>query len=129
MKLSINFLKTYLKHTFTEVYATGSCRLRYKTLLLYTPGCLLQPETLYFCPPDTMESFPEKIFEEKRCGIVWTDHLKKPPSVSEILWIKEKKEPLLLFSEISLQIASLNGHLCHIWRPACDLNGGQPRTH
>ncbi|HJD38808.1 MAG TPA: helix-turn-helix domain-containing protein [Candidatus Blautia stercoripullorum] len=101
MKLSINFLKTYLKHTFTEVYATGSCRLRYKTLLLYTPGCLLQPETLYFCPPDTMESFPEKIFEEKRCGIVWTDHLKKPPSVSEILWIKEKKEPLLLFSEIS----------------------------
>ena len=28
-----------------------------------------------------------------------------------------------------LQIASLNGHLCHIWRPACDLNGGQPRTH
>lgn len=29
----------------------------------------------------------------------------------------------------SLQIASLNGHLCHIWRPACDLNGGQPRTH
>lgn len=29
----------------------------------------------------------------------------------------------------SMQIASLNGHLCHIWRPACDLNGGQPRTH
>ena len=28
-----------------------------------------------------------------------------------------------------LQIVSLNGHLCHIWRPACDLNGGQPRTH
>lgn len=28
-----------------------------------------------------------------------------------------------------VQIASLNGHLCHIWRPACDLNGGQPRTH
>ena len=28
-----------------------------------------------------------------------------------------------------MQIASLNGHLCHIWRPACDLNGGQPRTH
>ena len=30
---------------------------------------------------------------------------------------------------VMLQIASLNGHLCHIWRPACDLNGGQPRTH
>ena len=30
---------------------------------------------------------------------------------------------------LPLQIASLNGHLCHIWRPACDLNGGQPRTH
>ena len=28
-----------------------------------------------------------------------------------------------------VQIASLNGHLCHIWRPAYDLNGGQPRTH
>lgn len=28
-----------------------------------------------------------------------------------------------------VQIASLDGHLCHIWRPACDLNGGQPRTH
>lgn len=31
--------------------------------------------------------------------------------------------------EHAVQIASLNGHLCHIWRPACDLNGGQPRTH
>lgn len=30
---------------------------------------------------------------------------------------------------VLVQIASLNGHLCHIWRPACDLNGGQPRTH
>mgnify|MGYP005763302075 CR=1 FL=1 len=30
---------------------------------------------------------------------------------------------------LGMQIASLNGHLCHIWRPACDLNGGQPRTH
>lgn len=30
---------------------------------------------------------------------------------------------------LPMQIASLNGHLCHIWRPACDLNGGQPRTH
>lgn len=30
---------------------------------------------------------------------------------------------------LQVQIASLNGHLCHIWRPACDLNGGQPRTH
>lgn len=30
---------------------------------------------------------------------------------------------------VIMQIASLNGHLCHIWRPACDLNGGQPRTH
>ena len=29
----------------------------------------------------------------------------------------------------AVQIASLNGHLCHIWRPACDLNDGQPRTH
>lgn len=33
------------------------------------------------------------------------------------------------FAKAYLQIASLNGHLCHIWRPACDLNGGQPRTH
>lgn len=32
-------------------------------------------------------------------------------------------------SGLMVQIASLNGHLCHIWRPACDLNGGQPRTH
>ena len=31
--------------------------------------------------------------------------------------------------QLEMQIASLNGHLCHIWRPACDLNGGQPRTH
>ena len=30
---------------------------------------------------------------------------------------------------ISLQIASQNGHLCHIRRPLCDLNGGQPGTH
>lgn len=28
-----------------------------------------------------------------------------------------------------LQIASQNGHLCHIRRPPCDLNGGHPRTH
>ena len=33
------------------------------------------------------------------------------------------------FQDHGVQIASLNGHLCHIWRPACDLNGGQPRTH
>ena len=30
---------------------------------------------------------------------------------------------------IRLQIASQNGHLCHIRRPLCDLNGGQPGTH
>lgn len=101
MKLSIDFLKTYLKHTSTEIYATGSCKFRYKTLLLYTPGCHLQPETLYFCLPDTIGSFSERKFEENRCGIVWTDPLKPPPSASEILWIKEKKDPLLLFSEIS----------------------------
>lgn len=35
----------------------------------------------------------------------------------------------LLMELQKMQIASLNGHLCHIWRPACDLNGGQPRTH
>ena len=28
-----------------------------------------------------------------------------------------------------VQIASQNGHLCHIRRPLCDLNGGHPRTH
>ena len=28
-----------------------------------------------------------------------------------------------------MQIASLNGHLCHNRRPACDLNSGQPGTH
>ena len=28
-----------------------------------------------------------------------------------------------------VQIASQNGHLCHIRRPPCDLNGGHPRTH
>ena len=28
-----------------------------------------------------------------------------------------------------VQIASQNGHLCHIRRPLCDLNGGQPGTH
>lgn len=38
-------------------------------------------------------------------------------------------EKLYTSPEDTLQIASLNGHLCHIWRPACDLNGGQPRTH
>ena len=29
----------------------------------------------------------------------------------------------------SVQIASPNGHLCHIRRPLCDLIGGQPGTH
>lgn len=29
----------------------------------------------------------------------------------------------------ALQIASQNGHLCHIRRPPWNLNGGQPRTH
>lgn len=28
-----------------------------------------------------------------------------------------------------VQIAYLNGHLCHNRRPACDLNSGQPGTH
>ena len=28
-----------------------------------------------------------------------------------------------------VQIASQNGHLCHIRRPPWNLNGGQPRTH
>lgn len=28
-----------------------------------------------------------------------------------------------------MQIASPNGHLCHIRRPLCDLIGGQPGTH
>ena len=31
--------------------------------------------------------------------------------------------------EYSVQIASQNGHLCHIRRPPCDLNGGHPGTH
>ena len=30
---------------------------------------------------------------------------------------------------VNVQIASQNGHLCHIRRPPCDLNGGHPRTH
>ena len=38
-------------------------------------------------------------------------------------------KPLTALVRRIMQIASLNGHLCHIWRPACDLNGGQPRTH
>ena len=31
--------------------------------------------------------------------------------------------------DMQLQIASQNGHLCHIRRPPWNLNGGQPRTH
>ena len=31
--------------------------------------------------------------------------------------------------EILLQIASLNGHLCHIRRTARDIISGQERTH
>ena len=31
--------------------------------------------------------------------------------------------------ELAVQIASPNGHLCHIRRPLCDLIGGQPGTH
>ena len=30
---------------------------------------------------------------------------------------------------MQVQIASPNGHLCHIRRPLCDLIGGQPGTH
>lgn len=36
---------------------------------------------------------------------------------------------LLKEQEPMLQIASQNGHLCHIRRPPWNLNGGQPRTH
>ena len=31
--------------------------------------------------------------------------------------------------QILLQIASSNGHLCHIWRTARDIISGQARTH
>ena len=62
-------------------------------------------------------------------------------SVSKAEWVQAYEETLRFLKIFPLaerrkvnvkgivQIASLNGHLCHIWRPACDLNGGQPRTH
>lgn len=53
-------------------------------------------------------------------------------SVEVKYWYYNKKDKYLKkhFGKTRyMQIASLNGHLCHIWRPACDLNGGQPRTH
>ena len=65
-----------------------------------------------------------KILAKKCSGKLYevTERLRKP------VFEEEKVEEL--YGEIlMLQIASLNGHLCHIWRPACDLNGGQPRTH
>ena len=52
----------------------------------------------------------------------------------KLLWVEyceecrmNSEEPLM-YSQF-LQIASQNGHLCHIRRPLCDLNGGQPGTH
>ena len=33
------------------------------------------------------------------------------------------------YFNLEVQIASQNGHLCHIRRPPWNLNGGQPRTH
>ena len=45
---------------------------------------------------------------------------------AEVYAEKTAEEPATV---VTVQIASLNGHLCHIWRPACDLNGGQLRTH
>lgn len=35
----------------------------------------------------------------------------------------------IMFISFSVQIASPNGHLCHIRRPLCDLIGGQLGTH
>lgn len=47
----------------------------------------------------------------------------------EIANVFDEEIPQIKNTILLLQTASLNGHLCHIWRPACDLNGGQPRTH
>ena len=49
--------------------------------------------------------------------------------ITDVSFTKEDADAWSEKRETEVQIASLNGHLCHIWRPACDLNGGQPRTH
>ena len=44
--------------------------------------------------------------------------------------VYKRQIPRSLFMNATLmQIASQNGHLCHIRRPPWNLNGGQPRTH
>ena len=48
-------------------------------------------------------------------------------SVDKSVVLAYKKE--LCEKYLPVQIASQNGHLCHIRRPLCDLNGGHPRTH
>ena len=46
----------------------------------------------------------------------------------ELLRIKDTVNIITDYFSI-LQIASPNGHLCHIRRPLCDLIGGQLGTH
>ena len=54
-----------------------------------------------------------------------------------VLWDAGRRQRTLMLLSLSgsrtryciLQIASQNGHLCHIRRPLCDLIGGQPGTH
>lgn len=43
--------------------------------------------------------------------------------------LKEKLNSYMELRESQVQIASPNGHLCHIRRPLCDLIGGQLGTH
>lgn len=70
----------------------------------------------------------ERLADEK--GIRWPLGEEVTNPQLYVLLYPERQEKANVYLEPDcVQIASLNGHLCHIWRPACDLNGGQPRTH
>ena len=49
--------------------------------------------------------------------------------VMMILQLLNRNYENVFLCGLTLQIASPNGHLCHIRRPLCDLIGGQPGTH
>ncbi len=100
MQLTLEFLQACLPNTRTEIRRTGKAPLSYRQLNLLAPGSPHQPDILYFFPHGKPENLAEKL-SLAGCGIVWTDSLAPPPTAAEVLWIREVREALPLFSEIS----------------------------
>ena len=71
--------------------------------------------------------YQEEVYAEMTADPYFADY-RMEQCQQDLAMLTEWKN-LNTIQDTRLQIASQNGHLCHIRRPPCDLNGGHPRTH